>query len=263
MPIEPSSCETSCGKPTREKLSILIVGATLLGITLLSATALWGSWGDGKNIDERIEAIRYVFGSVLPLLGTWIGTVLAYYFTRENLQAAGHETRLLVKAAIGDKLRKVMVRDAMIPRNQIIAYPHSWRTETDIKVLQLRELIKGLVTRVPILDESGRAKYVVHSSILDAFVAQKALEASAKTPPSPADLSACTLADLLADAEVKKKIADGLAFVAVSGTLADAKERMESKGSHCQDIFVTSGGTQNEAVLGWITNVDLAHHANT
>lgn len=32
-------------------------------------------------------------------------------------------------------------------------------------------------------------------------------------------------------------------------------------GTICQDVFVTAGGSADEAVLGWISNVDLSRHA--
>ncbi len=45
-------------------------------------------------------------------------------------------------------------------------------------------------------------------------------------------------------------------FVAVTGSLADAKRAMESiEGS--QDVMVTASGQYSEAIIGWITNVEI------
>jgi len=38
--------------------------------------------------EQRFEATKYVFVADLPLLGSWVGTVLAYYFSQNNLSAA-------------------------------------------------------------------------------------------------------------------------------------------------------------------------------
>lgn len=43
-------------------------------------------------------------------------------------------------------------------------------------------------------------------------------------------------------------------------TLADAKSAMDSL-PNCQDVFVTQGGTRNEEVQGWVTNVIIAENA--
>jgi hypothetical protein len=245
----------ACGQPARDRLSLVIVVTTLAGIAAISTGAL-------VLTESTDEMIRYVFGSVLPLLGTWIGTVLAYYFTRENFQAASQETRLLVRAAVGEKLQKVMARDAMIPREKMVVYPDSWTVASDIKLVKLRDLIKDAVTRVPILDAQGKVRYIVHSSTLNAYISDQSVALAANNPPQALNLSTSTLADMLNDVDVKRKIADGMAFVAASGTLADASNRMQAKGVHCQDIFVTASGQQEEPVLGWITNVELSRHSN-
>jgi len=47
-----------------------MVGVTILGIVVIRLAAN----------DKRGEASQLVFGSLLPLLGTWVGTVLAFYW---------------------------------------------------------------------------------------------------------------------------------------------------------------------------------------
>jgi F0F1-type ATP synthase membrane subunit a len=55
--------------------------------------------------DKSADTAKYVFGAVLPLLGTWVGAVLAHYFQKENLAAANQSiTDLAAKVVSTDKL---------------------------------------------------------------------------------------------------------------------------------------------------------------
>src|SRR5712691_1865567 len=59
---------------------------------------------------DALEAAKYVFAAVLPLLGTWVGTVLAHYFQKENLAAATQSiSDLASKVAGTDKLQSILV----------------------------------------------------------------------------------------------------------------------------------------------------------
>jgi hypothetical protein len=42
---------------------------------------------------------RLVFAAVVPLIGTWVGTLLAYNFSRENFEAASQATKDTYAAA--------------------------------------------------------------------------------------------------------------------------------------------------------------------
>src|SRR4051812_10658430 len=90
---------------TRKRLAFWIVGASVAGVVLMSAIAILAA---GK---ERPETSRLVFSSVLPLLGTWVGTVLAFYFARENLEAATESTLALAGRETAQPVAAVMIRE--------------------------------------------------------------------------------------------------------------------------------------------------------
>jgi hypothetical protein len=71
---------------------------------------------------------------------------------------------------------------------------------------------------------------------------------------SPGEL---TLADLLADHEMKAMFELTFVVVKRQATIAEAKSAMLAT-PYCSDVCVTNGGTRDEAVLGWLTNVDIA-----
>lgn len=57
------------------------------GIVAVSLAAiLW------ETDTSRPEMARLVFNSILPLFGTWVGTVLAFYYVRDDLDAATAST---------------------------------------------------------------------------------------------------------------------------------------------------------------------------
>src|SRR5829696_2303043 len=95
MPTGPSSPRDAA---IRRWLAAGIVGASILGIVVVSIVAISTA---GKT---RAETSRLVFSSVLPLPGTWVGTVLAFYFARENL-AAATESTLRLAGIETDRLR--------------------------------------------------------------------------------------------------------------------------------------------------------------
>ena len=92
---------------TRSRLASLIIGLSMIGITLAATAAVWTA--DEEN---RGQVTQLVFSSVLPLFGTWVGTVLAFYFARESLQAATESSILLARGRDAD----TPVRQAMTPR---------------------------------------------------------------------------------------------------------------------------------------------------
>ncbi len=65
----------------RSYVAEIVTAFSLLGITVLSTVVLVKNSGDK-------DMVRYVFASVIPLLGSWMGTILAFYFSRDNLAAA-------------------------------------------------------------------------------------------------------------------------------------------------------------------------------
>jgi hypothetical protein len=80
-------------------------------MVIVSVVAIWTA---GRN---RAETSRLVFSSVLPLLGTWVGTVLAFYFARENLAAATESTLRLAGLETTTPVTNVMIRES-----EFIAY---------------------------------------------------------------------------------------------------------------------------------------------
>jgi len=211
----------------------------------------------GVSASEAIEVTQYVFASIIPLFGAWVGTVLAFYFGREQFEAATRSVQETIRSlSPEERLRQIAVADSMIPRGEMaVLRLESDADEDRIKVADLRSKF-GLqkvggkeidVSRLPILKKDDSVLCVVHRSLVDSFVAN---------PNAPADQpDSKTLKEFLAAKDVAEKSAcfDVLPRTA---TLSDAKAAMLAK-TGCQDVFITATGKAAEAVLGWVTNMRI------
>ena len=207
-----------------------------------------------EKMVQFFDISKYVLGVLLPVIGAWVGTVLAFYFGQGSFEAASKSAANLVRQlSPREKLQAEPVGHAMMKINDVTTFKiPADKTQADITIKQLID--EGFEkdqlqprNRLPILDAEGRGKYVIHRSIVDAFVAAK------KHPPT-ADESTLTLKDLLEDPKLKDYIVNSFIPLAPDATLADAKDLFD-RNPLCLDILVTQDGTKNGIVVGWITNV--------
>ncbi len=231
-------------------LSYIVTGFGVLGVVALGVAIMWTA-----EPNQKSDMAKLLLSSILPLLGTWVGTVLAFYFAKENFESAARATEKL--AGIEERLRSVPVATAMIligkaERRQLKA----GEKPEDLKIKELVEqMTKAKRQRLPVLDEKGAALYIIHLSSLTEFIARESLRGA-----PPADIEKLTIGQLKVSA---KDLFDKIVAwrpVPRGGTLADAKRAMESQAD-CSDVFVTESGGADEPVLGWVTNADIALHS--
>jgi hypothetical protein len=235
----------------RDILAGVITVVSIVGVILLAVVIVVGS-----EAGKQSETAKDVMGILLPLLGSWVGTVLAYYFSRENFEAATRSvTELAKQITPQERLISTPVRDKMIPKDKI----YSRRLPADqVKLVDTLDALdaqkKG--NRVPVLSDKDNPVYVIHRSMIDKYLADKARSGLDSTA-----LKGLTLQDLLNEAvDLKKMFETSFATVAETANLADAKNAMD-RTPNCQDVFVTKRGSKDEDILGWITNVIVADNA--
>lgn len=121
--------------------------------------------------------------------------------------------------------------------------------------IRLKDLVSELkqkgLNRIPVLDTTGRPMYMVHRSMIDKYVAENVWLVPGKNPGE------FTLADLLADQEMKELFENTFVVVNEQATLDEAKSAMLTRQG-CSDLFITKTGKRDEPVMGWLTNVDMA-----
>lgn len=234
---------------SREGIARSVIICSGIGLAVVSIAVIWLSQLSG-DADGAKESRMAVFNALVPLLGTWVGTVLAFYFSRENFVTAAAATERLIGQAGDRKLAQIPVRNEMTPRQSIKAVVLTDDDETKVLVAELVNMLKPPVTRIPVLTATDCVKYVLHESTIYKFVAMRGGQSGTST---------ATLKDLL-DHDDVRQLAQRFAFVALDATLADAQTALKAVPSR-QDVFVTDSGSATEPVRGWITNAGLAKHA--
>jgi hypothetical protein len=222
-----------------------VLAVSGFAITAASIAALVGGAKGGRYY----ETSQTVFNALLPLAGTWVGTVLAYYFARQNFESASQSVERMVNMTTEQRLGQLNVEKEMMRPSQIktLVIP-AGKTDADILITEMRDmLVNQKISRIPIADSAGVVKYIVHSSGLYKFIAESAVAGK--------DIKTLTLADLVVDANLKDWVVN-IAYVSDRATVAQAKALMEAQPG-CQDLIVTRTGAKNEPLLGWMTNVDI------
>lgn len=234
--------------PEQAEIAKLVLGISGAAIFGISALALVGAaWSGATNFKDTSQLI---FNALLPLLGTWVGTVLAYYFSRKNFESASQSVERMVNLTTEQKLGQMFVEKEMMRPGQItVVKIPAGKEPKDILLADLRSMLGDRITRLPIVDSNGVVLYVVHQSGLFKFLAEKALQGAG------VDVPKLTLQDLVDDATLKDWVVN-IVYVSAQASVADAKMKMEQQ-TGCQDLIVTQTGDKKEPMLGWMTNVDI------
>ena len=224
---------------------VSIAGIVLLGLVIVGTSAE----------SQRSETAKTLMATVLPLFGSWVGTVLAFYFSRENFEAANRSVAALVKQITPDeKLQSTPVSQVLIPKDKLFFK----RVPADqIKLVETLEELKKSKKgdRLPILHADDHPVYMIHASKINEYLAEKALSVP------PVDLKTLTMQILLDDrADLKTMFENGFVVVKEDANLADAKTAMNSIPD-CQDAFVSKSGKKDEPIVGWLTNVIIEENS--
>jgi hypothetical protein len=205
-----------------------------------------------EGIDEAQKVLQFVFTALLPLWGTWIGTVLAYYFSKENFESANKHVRDLVgQMTTSEYLKSMKAVDVMMPYDKLIRMDIA--PDTDPDTLKIKDLfdhiIKNQIRRSLIFKE-GKVVYTLHKSLLSDFLYRH--------PDKPE----ATIADMKndGDKDIQNAFRNGVGVINREASLLDAKNLIENLWG-CQDVYVTETGGKHEKVLGWISNVDVLKHS--
>jgi len=227
----------------------MLIVTSVVGLLLISIVILIPI-----GVDQ--ETKKLVFNALVPLFGTWVGTVIAYYFSRENFATAAGTMTQLASASAG--LTGTLCTAAMIEKAKIggLATIPAGKGPADLNLkTDFLDKLTPIITRIPVVDSTDAIRYVVHDEVLHKFVFKK----STVPPAGGFDVATATLADVLADQELSQLVT-AFATLSISATLADAKQQMDAK-PHSTDVFVTPDGTPTKPILGWITDNIIASYA--
>jgi putative lipase involved disintegration of autophagic bodies len=224
----------------KDTLALSITGFSLLSVAGLSIVVIWHYPGNGNN----------VLSAVLPLLGSWVGTVLAYYFSRDNFEAANQSLSNMVDKVSQTELKSVPVTERMIKVDEIFHKQESEINQKLVDILEKFDDSKEIWSRLPIFSDEKQIKGLIHRATIEKFIMK-----NYKNSDSSQKIEDLTIRDLLKDPELKDKYD----VLGESSTLADAKEKMDQLT--CKDVFITKSGKPEEPVIGWITNAIIMKNA--
>jgi hypothetical protein len=212
--------------------------------------------------DKGTDMIISVFHSLLPVVATWVGTVIAFYFGKANFEAASKAATDLVKqfANSDDKLQATKVTDPGVMRKLAdIIFNNEILGKKDEEIMVEDNLINFIDKnnkgdRLPILDSKNVARYIIHESTLDEF-ARKLPGGVVYPQLKDRALASINLGQLIndSDPDMKNKVTNSITFISINATLLEAKKKMDDN-QWSQDAIVTENGLASEPVIGWITN---------
>jgi hypothetical protein len=232
---------------------MVTVGLTIISVFIINKAR--------AEAGEGTATMKEIFHSLLPVLASWVGTVLAFYFGKENFEAANKSVQDMVKqiATSDDKLKSVKVTDKDVMRLLAdITFNKAIASKVDSEIKVQDDLLKFIDDnnngeRLPIIDSKNVVRYIIHQSSINEFA--RKLIAGKYDALKGKSLGDITLEQVInsTDDEMKNKIRNSISFVSKNATLLEVKEKMKANiGS--QDVIVTENGLPAEAVIGWITN---------
>lgn len=228
--------------------------ACVITISVLGITVFIGIYYLIVSTDKGID---FIGKSLLPLWGTWIGTVLAYYFGKANFEAASKSYQEVIKQLTPEeKIAKLDVKEAMIPGEKIEYLDYDTEKDKFISDILNYERFR-IYNRYAIFDQKKVLKFIIHRSVFYQFISQNVTEGKSND-----EIKQLTLQNLIDNSnnEIKSMLYKGYNFIPSNASLLDAKKAMDSI-PECQDVFITETGKPSEPVLGLITNNILMEKA--
>lgn len=181
----------------------------------------------------EVQDIKDLLGLLLPLFGTWVGTVLAYYFGKENFEAASKRYENIIQKLTPDVLDDISIKQIMIDQATMVS-----KEESVSSGLTVNDLIVFLdsisKSRLPILNNQ-KIKYIIHKSTL--------LEAKANGD------EVLKLSEFVSNTKYSALLVN---FITIEEEekLEDVRKMMTSKDK-CKDAFVCNKGG---VLTGWLTD---------
>jgi hypothetical protein len=221
----------------RWQLARNITLGSIAGIAIIAGLALWLA-------KDKSAMAQMVFTATIPLLASWVGTVLAYYFSSESLEAATRSVKALV--SVEEKLETIPVADVMIK-----IWDMTWFKHDDTRKVKdiLEELkIAGKGERLPFLDENKQPVYMLHKSSIDSAL----VEADQKYQEMT--IAEVTFQELFEKVPSLKALAENSFGILDKDASLKAVRSEMAKIKNCQDVFITENGTKFSPVIGWVTN---------
>jgi hypothetical protein len=169
----PGPSKMGDSEDVRAKLGIRLVMLSAIALVVFAIVVMVSAAFAQSAAYPRamLDAAQLLVTSLLPLFGTWVGTVLAFYFSKENFEAANRGTLDLVRS-VAQRLNTTPVINAMMPRDRMIVLevPRDGAIDSVAlaEVLSKFETIGAngqRISRLPILGSNGECVGILHRGV--------------------------------------------------------------------------------------------------
>ena len=239
----------------RERIGLGVLIASIGAVLVISGIVVW------KGNDK--ETSQNVMSATLPLYGTWVGTILAFYFSRNAFESASTASSrnaeiysqfargtVAVTSAPNDTLAKISLKSLA---NGLIF------SENDL-AKPLNNVVADMVSkeRYKVIVVDAEKKYIdlisrINASAFLATAASSSVQAanvnSPSTPPSIKDY-------LDWRRNQGAKVQPIVVYLPETATLADADAKLKETPG-CRDVIVTSDGNPTSPVVVYVTDADI------
>ncbi|HEY9012751.1 MAG TPA: hypothetical protein VIN06_17225 [Devosia sp.] len=221
----------------RSRLAPLVIGIGTIGILVVAGAVIWGVSliREPRTVDPSVYL--GIFSSVVPVFATWVGAVIAFYFTNESFRQAA-EASGATKGDPSDS-EPITSPTRMIPFEKITHYelkPKDDGTGLEdpggVDFSAIKPLFSATVSRIIILDPNKRPVRIVRQKLVPADM------------PDDAKLSEYFVHD--------QNASDAINFKTIPETSTVGEARAVAKLYKLADLFVTKTGGAEEPILGWV-----------
>jgi len=223
--------------PLRNLIAMWILIASAGAITFLAIVV----------VAVKPDQAQVIFNTTLPVFASWVGTVLAFYFGRENFESANSQVRQIIDKLSPEQRAAEPIASIMrkfdVTTHVSLPAAHG---EAQVPLTDLRAKLLGDVSRLPVVDAASAPKYMIHGSMIDRYVSGGGKE----TDTLATFIAECAKTGTSFDAD------HGFVLVSAKDTIQAAKLKLERQTT-CQDIFVTADGKPDQPLVGWVSNVRL------
>lgn len=233
----------------RDRIAPIVLGVGSIAIAVLAvgvivAFSQVAHRDPNSEIAKKFDTLLMgIFTAVLPVFATWVGTVIAFYFTNESFRQAAQSAREAAQGVIPTQ----RAADKMIPYEKIAKKVVDRAQARTLLIDQVIGMFNDNTTRVIIFDQTKQPIFIIRR----------------KSPIMPPDWtvgSAATQGKTIDDylklnGGQNAKDAAQFGFVAEDVSLDTA--RVEMFKSNSVDLFVTATGQKTEEVKGWLPDDKL------
>jgi hypothetical protein len=231
--------QISWAEKIRKNLALIIISFVTIGLTVISVVIINKAMNDPE---KGTETMKEIFHTLLPVLASWVGTVLAFYFGKENFESANKQINQLVNKITPEVFKDLPVTQVMIDYDTMVKYPDADSATT--KVSDLKDAFDKITdkSRLPIIDKDKKPLFILHKTEFDVLSKDET-----------------TKEKLLADFKENgygHKQSRGFVIVSESATLKEALAALKTI-VECKDVFITKGGTEKEPLTGWLPDIRI------